>query len=153
MTPNYARQPFAPQPKLKDGQAPLKVERARKSIDRGNTEDAAKKAAKERDGKRCRWPHRTPEERLACRRSTWKEAMHYRGKGMGGNKDGSRNVKKNLLTGCPPVHQGPTSIHAGMKRLRHLTPDICDGPMAFDEKVGGQWVEVGREISVGVLAR
>jgi hypothetical protein len=130
----------------------VRVERAAKSLKRRAKEDAAGAAAKKRDWFRCVWPHQTAAEREACRRSSWKEAMHWKAKGMGGNPDGTRNVRRNLVTGCPDVHQGPTSIHAGKKRIRALTPDLMDGARAFDEKVGGKWIEVGHETSCGVLA-
>ncbi len=130
-----------------------KRERVQRTLNRGDKEDAAKRAAKKRDG-HCRWPHEMRVEREVCRRSSL-EAAHYRAKGMGGNKDGTRNVKKNLITFCPDVHNPlyPNSIHAGRKRVRALTPQLMDGPCAFDELRGGKWVEVGHEISVGVLAR
>jgi hypothetical protein len=136
----------------KPAKGSYKRERVARSLQRENKEDAAKRLAKKRDG-HCRWPHATTVDRVVCRQSHL-EAAHYKGKGMGGNKDGSRNVRKNLITFCLEVHNPlyPNSIHAGRKRVRALTPELMDGPCAFDEKRAGRWVEVGQEISVGVLA-
>jgi hypothetical protein len=128
-------------------------ERVTRSLQRRDKEKSAGDAAKRRDGYRCVWPHQDRLERELCRRSSWKEAMHWKGKGMGGNPDGTRNVRRNLVTGCPEVHQGPNSLHAGRKRIRALTPELMDGPRAFDEKRGGKWIEVGQEVSIGVLMK
>jgi hypothetical protein len=131
----------------------FKRERVKRSLQRQDKEKSAGDAAKKRDGYRCCWPHQDRLEREMCRRSSWKEAMHWKAKGMGGNPDGSRNTRKNLITGCPDVHQGPTSLHAGKKRIVPLTPALMDGPVAYEEKQGRTWVEVGREVHVRVLAR
>lgn len=152
--PDYRRPKFTG-PNFKQGKVALRASRIKRAIEREREEDHAKAQAKRRDGYKCRWPHQTAEEREICRR-LWKEAAHYKGKGMGGNKDGSRNVRKNLITFCALVHNPtfPGSIHAGAKKVEPLDPQaLCDGPCRYLEKVKGKWVEVGRESHPGVLMR
>ena len=109
-----------------------------------DVEVSAKNLVRFRDP-HCRWPHRTVEERVACARAH-NEVAHIDGKGMGGNKDGSRNVVENLITVCAPTHQGPGSMHAGMKRIWPLNAVLGSrGPCSYQEKVDGAWIEIGRD--------
>lgn len=131
----------------------LKRDRLKTRAQRVNKEDAEKKAAKRRDLHHCCWPHETAEEKRLCRASHL-EAAHYKAKGMGGDPQLKRSKRKFLITFCFETHRGATkSLHAGDRRVVPLEPDKCmDGPRAFEEKRGGRWVEVGREVHVGVLA-
>ena len=115
-----------------------------------DAECLAKGRVRERDP-HCRWPHLTADVLEVCRRSH-NEVAHFKGKGMGGNKDGSRNGERNLIAFCAPVHQGPGSIHAGRKRVEPQVVDLgTRGPCIYLEKRGkhGQqqegWIEVGRD--------
>lgn len=137
-------------PKPERGTA--KRARIKASMKRDAKEEADKRWAKKRDSHSCRWPHTDPVEREACRRS-WKEAAHFKSKGMGGDH-GKRTSGDLLITFCHDVHQGAVKgIHKGNRRVVPLSPDCMSGPCAFEEKRGGRWVEVGREIHVGVLER
>jgi hypothetical protein len=122
----------------------------REKLDAHEAEQKSK--ARVRDGHKCCWPHQTEEDRLMCRAARLHVA-HYKGKGMGGDH-GVRTKRRNLITFCEPTHIGPKwSLHGGFRRVVPLDPTkVMDGPRAFEEKRGGRWVEVGREIHVGVLA-
>lgn len=113
-------------------------------------EDAEKQKVRRRDGK-CRWPHQTTEEQELCRR-TQKHVHHVFAKGMGGDH-GLRSKADLMLYADADVHEGPLSFHQKNRRVVFLTPMKCLGPLAFEEKRGGQWVLVGEELSIGVLKR
>jgi hypothetical protein len=122
-----------------------RVKTIKKALARVADEDKEKAAAKIRDGHRCRWPHgRT--EKAVCRRMRL-DAAHYLAKSLGG-----ANRRENLISFCLEVHEGSKSLHSGDRRVVPLTPDRMDDICAFKEKRGGKWVEVGREIRIGVLA-
>jgi hypothetical protein len=116
-------------------------------------EKSEKEKAKRRDGHKCCWPHETLAEKQQCRASHL-ESSHYKSKGMGGDH-GLRSTMEWLVTFCQPVHQGPRlSLHAGTRRVVPLEPaKKMNGPRAFEEKRGGKWIEVGREVSPGVLMK
>lgn len=123
------------------------TERARLRAKRRAVSDGernAKDEVRERDP-HCRWPHPTRQSRLKCFVSH-NEVAHLDGKGMGGNKDGSRNVVENLIVVCGPVHQGPGSIHDGKKRIDPILPELgARGPCVYSEKRGDHWIEIGRD--------
>jgi hypothetical protein len=53
---------------------------------------------------------------------------------------------------CTHRHQhGRISRHAGTLRSVYLTPDGYDGPVAWEIEMGGEWFEVARESTPGVL--
>lgn len=145
--------PFNPQPKPERGSA--KRKRIKDSMTTASKEAVNKSKAKARDGYRCRWPHETALDREVCRREV-KESSHYKAKGIGGDH-GHRSKVEDSITFCRPTHQGPGSIHAGKKKVEPLDPKLkMSGPCVFFENRGTfkkpKWVEVGREIHVGVLA-
>ncbi len=78
---------------------------ARAAIER--RERAAKLAAKERDGWRCR----------CCTHWEWPgvelEAAHLIDKGMGGDHGRYSCEPKHFVTLCHDCHQGPRSVHSG----------------------------------------
>lgn len=141
-----------PTPNWKPARGTAKRERIARSMQRESKEEADKRLAKKRDSWSCRWPHATALDRELCRRAT-KESSHFRSKGMGGDH-GIRTSVDQLITFCHDVHQGAVQgIHKGNRRVVPLSPHRMSGPCAFEEKRGGRWIEVGREIHVGVLER
>lgn len=93
----------------------------------------------------CRWPHLTWDETEACLRQP-NEVAHLKGKGAGGNKDGSRNTVENQIAVCASTHQGPGSMHAGMKRVLPLIDGLgARGPCVYVVKRYGVWIEIGRD--------
>ena len=108
-----------------------------------------KRAARRRDG-RCRWPHQTAEERELCRRTRC-DVHHVHAKGMSGDRTGVRSTADVLIYVDADVHEGPLSFHQKNRRVVYLTPRKCNGPIAFEEKRGGRWMQIAEEVSVGVL--
>lgn len=111
------------------------------------TERKNKAEARRRDGG-SRWPEKHAFGRL--------EVAHYKDKGMGGDKDGSRSAVENLITLPYSIHQGHRSIHSGHCRVVPLTDRLMNGPCRFErrESIGvgyGPWRVVGVEVEVGVL--
>jgi hypothetical protein len=139
---------------FKKGKVQAQLERELARADKKQAVENACARAKARDLKLkpstrgCRWIHRTAAEQKACRVSKWREAMHYKARSTDPElaKD-----DRNVITGCPVTHQGPGSIHDKKKRFVHLDPVArCAGPVACEEKIGGTWVEIGRESHPGV---
>lgn len=151
MIPDYRRPAFTGT-NFKKGKVAHQLERVKAKLKAEDKEKAAETGSKKRDGHKCRWPHVTRAEREACRRSRWLEAMHWRGKSI---DPANAAARKNIITGCPHVHQGPNSIHAGRKRIVPLDKKLLmDGPVQFEEKdKHGRWVIVGVESHVGVLTK
>lgn len=134
----------------------------RRRKERRDMEAANKRAAKARDGFRCRFPLcgcRAIGERLDAR----VESSHDKHKGMGGDPTGGRSLAAGLMTLCLHRHQnGIVSRHKGTLRARPLTPAGNAGPVAWDvsaavlrrfgrtvpEAVTGEWVEVAKEHEV-----
>jgi hypothetical protein len=118
-------------------------------------EKALKAEAKRLDGNRCRWPHETEAERRACA-ALRLESAHIGEdgrtghKGAGGDPLGVRTDLELLMTfgaGCHAIFdKGPE-----LRRVEFLTPKRARGPCAFEVERGGEFVEIGREVSVGVL--
>lgn len=118
---------------------------------------SAKVAAKKRDEWRCRWPradHDTPNH--VCIGQL--ESAHQVPIGMGGDKDGTRTCRAELITVCHWIHQAsPEAIERHGRTWEGLTGREADGPVIFSRKVrqpsGGswEWVEVARERSIGQL--
>lgn len=110
-------------------------------------------AAKRRDSRKCRWPHWSAEERETCR-ILGIACAHLNHRGMGGDKKLVRTRKDRLITFSIRCHDrfdgrlGPPN-----RRVVFLTEQGTDGPCAFEEKRSGQWEEIGREVSIGVLMR
>ena len=105
---------------------PLRLERHDRRKARVAAEDTAKRDAKRRDGRTCRWP------RCEYRKVVQPlDAAHVHGKGMGGTPDGRRNVRENLMAICRLHHQGRCSLHSGDLHIEPLTPQGTDGPCAF----------------------
>lgn len=139
---------------FKKGKALHSLERDQAKAAKKQKVENACDRAKRRDEKLapktrgCRWIHHTPDERKACREAKWREAMHYRPRSVAPEK---ADDEKNIVTGCPRTHQGPGSIHDGQKRFVILDPTLgTAGPLACEQKIGGKWVEVGREAAPGV---
>lgn len=130
----------------------IKQKTARKTL--VSDEDKIKREAKRRDFHRCRWPHQTLEEAARCVMLRV-ESAHLTHKGMGGDKQLIRTKRELLITQgvqCHDLLDGRV-IGGIPRRIRFLTDKQADGPCAFDVKRGKKWVEVGREVSVGVLER
>lgn len=139
-------------PKDARGTQRIKEKVARKAT--VSIEDRLKQASKRRDGNKCRWPHTDPEEAARCRMLRV-ESAHLTHKGMGGDKQLIRTKKELLVTfglQCHDLFDG--RIGGGRpRRVRFLTEKKADGACAFEVRHGGQWFEIGREISPGVLAK
>ena len=94
---------------------------------RKTTEDTNKRAAKKRDGYRCRFP--------LCGCAKLKLALHASHQvhaGMGGDKTGARAQPDNLITLCAHRHMaGAFSRHAGTLRVICLTDKGTDGSVEF----------------------
>jgi hypothetical protein len=114
-----------------------------------------KAEARERDGKRCRWPredHDTPNK--VCLGAI--EASHQTAIGMGGEKVAlSRTRTEALLTACHYIHQqSKDSLEKHGRSWEGLDPEKgADGPVRFmrrDPKTG-EHVEFARERLIGVL--
>lgn len=124
------------QPKPPRGQHVLDREAAR--ADYEAKLDAAKKAAKKRDGFVCRWP-----EVHKCRGLL--EGAHLVDASLGGLPE-----RKNIVTLCAWIHRrGPASIHGKQLHLEVETADEADGPLAFYR----DGLCVGVETAVGVLRK
>lgn len=112
-------------------------------------EDAAKKAAKIRDGYKCRWP-----SEHVCRGDL--EGAHiFEDKKMGGDH-GRLSKSSWLLTVCAWIHRrGPESIHGKDLRVTADTPKGADGPCSFWKKEKGahRFTLVAREVRIGQLER
>jgi len=148
--PDYRRPAFTG-PNFKKGKVQAHVEKVKNDLKAEDAEKSAEDAAKKRDRvapNGCRWIHTTRLEREACRRAKWREAMHWKGKAIA---PGQKADRKNIICACPQVHQGPVSLHAGMKKIEPIDTQLrMDGPIICYEKIAGKWVEVGRESHVGV---
>lgn len=140
------------QPKPTKGSTVLERRAKRKAIEAD--EDAKKRAAKARDGHRCRWPrsdHDTPGH--VCVGPI--ESAHQVALGMGGDKTGDRTSTAGLLSCCRWIHQlGYFSLEQHGRKWEGETPAGADGPIAFFRQgPDGTYVMVGRETSIGVLER
>lgn len=138
------------QPKPDRGAYRLKQRQAKRST--ATAERDVKREVKVRDRWRCRWPHATREHTAQCRVFRV-EACHLTHKGMGGDPQALRTKRALLITFGLQCHQArKDSLDAKDRRVVFLTARKADGPCAFEGKRGGRWIEVGRELSVGVLA-
>ena len=82
---------------------------------------------------------------------------------MGGDKDGSRTARAELLTVCKWIHQdSPDALERHGRTWEGLTDKQADGPVIFSRRqrliaegreVGWEWVEIARERSIGMLER
>jgi hypothetical protein len=89
--------------------------------ERTKHEDGIKRQVQIRDHCKCRVP--------ACRdRGEWAHLNH---RGMGGNRDGSRSTTGTTLILCRTHHKGPDSLDSARMEVIPLTPQGCDGPLAF----------------------
>jgi hypothetical protein len=134
----------------KPGRGTAKLERIRRGKTADAKEDAQKQKVRKRDG-HCRWPHLTPDAQELCQR-TGREVAHLTHKGIGGDPQTIRSKAHLMIAVDRNIHQGPGSLHAGDKRVVFLSEKKADGPLAFLERRGGKWVEIGRELWPGVLA-
>ena len=139
------------QPLSKYGPSGLswREEKHARKRDRQKQEEAAKLEAKHRDGYRCRWPH--------CEHKHLTqplEGAHLDGKGMGGNRDGSRNVAANIVTLCYEHHRGRVSLHSGDLKIEPMTAAGADGPLSFWKRdPDDRWYQTHREVGIGVAER
>lgn len=126
-------------PKPKKGDARLDL--ATKRRDRKALEDATMRAAKDRDGHRCRFPW--------CQfRHLRVEACHEVHRGMGGNPKGDRTTRAALITFCIRHHQAWD--HAEFD-ARPMTPQGFDGPVEFYERnARGDWEVFAAERIIGI---
>jgi hypothetical protein len=101
------------------------LEREKREATETDAEIAAKKAAKERDGWRCRWP-----ERHKCRGGL--EAAHIRDASLGGEA-----AARNLISICAWIHRrGPESIHSKDLRVQPVSKTAgANGPVKCYRKV------------------
>lgn len=103
------------------GSARKAARAARRKIER--VELAAKRAAKERDGWRCR--------RCARYRGEDIEAAHIRNKAMGGDHGLRSSTAACYVCLCRDCHQGPRSVHSGHVRMTY-GPAMGDGVVSFE---------------------
>lgn len=116
--------------------------------------------AKKRDVKGCRWPkddHET--KRHVCEGQL--ESAHMVAVGMGGDKNGTRTDRRELLTVCTWIHTGsPLGIEYHGRKWEPLDPKLgAYGPVAFyrrepsETKPGewGNWKLIAVEASPGLL--
>lgn len=101
----------------------------------------------------CRWPHYTSDEKRDCFRAA-KHVAHLDHKKMGGDTLTLRSRRHKMLQVCRDVHR---LIDTGLAKVEFLDGARAgtDGRLAFFERAthDAPWVEVGREVSRGVLAR
>lgn len=66
-----------------------------------------------------------------------RELAHLDGRGMGGNRDLSRDTTGNTIFAIDVLHQGPRSMHSGHIKVAAMTNKGADGPVAitFYEKL------------------
>lgn len=125
-----------------------KLAERRVRLKRQGHEDAEKAAVRRRD-RACRFPL------CGCRRLRLAlEVSHFEHKGSGGNPSGTRSDRRTMVLLCSHRHQhGPISRHKGTLRVRFLTRQGFDGPVAWSVAWGmrSRWYEVAREVSPGVL--
>jgi hypothetical protein len=108
-----------------------RLEREKQQAKDRAEDDAAKKAAKVRDGFRCRWP-----EAHKCRGPL--EGAHLKDKSLLGE-----NVRSNIVPLCRWMHRkGPESIHGKQLRIEAETERGADGPLSF-------WRQDGRFDALG----
>lgn len=134
-----------------------KVVRAKKRIASKTIEDANKAAVRFRD-KFCRFPL------CGCRKFKLTMAVaHRRHKGAGGNPEGDRSKPDGLIYLCSARHrENRISLDRYTLRIKPLTRHGYSGPCAWSVDVRAmgcaaimafrpQWIEVGREVAVGVF--
>lgn len=125
--------------------ARMKAKKEKRAARRKAESDA--KADVRRRDRVCRFPL------CGCRRLGLRlEVSHQEHKGAGGNPDGSRSRRSSMILLCTHRHQdGVFSRHKGTLRIRELTPEGTDGPVAFDLLMNGEWRMVARESRPGEL--
>jgi hypothetical protein len=142
----------------KPARGTFKLERARRSREAHTNEKFEKGKVREREAKverghgPCRWPHRTEDERVICRREP-KEVAHLQHKKSGGDKQTIRSRRHLMIHVCRRIHK---LIDAKLGKVEFLDALMkADGALVFLERarVTEDWHEVGRETSPGVLAR
>lgn len=144
MLPNACPKPVHHRIARKERRAPIRTARKKLKMD-----------AKARDEHRCRWPrfdHDTPNN--VCLGPL--ESAHKVSIGMGGDKDGSRTSREELLTVCRWIHQdSPDAFHKGGRTWEGLTDKHADGAVIFSRRVreaeDWRWIEIARERSIGIL--
>lgn len=135
------------------------LERKQKRAEVKTHERKEKQAAK-KVAPGCRWPradHGTP--RHICLGQL--EAAHRVAIGLGGDKDGSRTDRRDLLVVCTHIHLGDDGIDRHARKWEPLTDKGALGPVSFwrrqpsETKPGewGEWTCVGVERSPGVLEK
>lgn len=133
-----------PQPKPQ----PAIFERKARKRERDKHEDDVKAQVKRRDLQKCRWPR--------CEFKHYRiEAAHLDASGMGGDPNGERMTRANLITLCWLHHQGPVSLEKHDLKVEPITDRGCDGPVEFyqRDKRGRGWFMVARERAIGILER
>lgn len=144
------------EPNWKQAEGSQRRARRRRRSRLSKEEGENKLGAKQRDHMRCRFPL------CPCQFRFTIESAHKRHKGMGGNPTGDRNTTAGLMTVCSWRHRlGKVSFDRGGLDWRELEPGKgADGCVAWLVNVsvipnwsyapGGEWVEVAREIAIGV---
>jgi hypothetical protein len=131
-------------PKLTKPSRGEKKYQHRQRQEKADTREARHKTAvRKRDSYRSRWPGDD---------GTRLEVAHLTHKGMGGDASTLRSIPTLMILVSREVHRGTFSLHSGDRRVIFLTPECASGPVAFLEKRGGKWIEVGRELWPGKLA-
>jgi hypothetical protein len=114
--------------------------------ERKAAEDAVMRAAKQRDGHRCRFPwcdFRGLELPL--------DACHVRHRGMGGNPSGDRTATTDQLICFCRRHHGLYDAGTHFD-IQPQTPKGCDGPVDFTAPHGdsGRWEVFAAETIIGI---
>lgn len=146
-------------PMFKESRGKHEAERKAKRAEVKTHERKEKQAAKT-VAPGCRWPKFDHDsKRHVCLGQL--EAAHGVAIGMGGDRDGSRTNRRDLLVVCSLIHLGDNGIERHARRWEPLTEQGTLGPCAFyrrepsETKPGewGPWVLIGVESSPGILEK
>jgi hypothetical protein len=158
MSVNYDRPPWSPVPKKSFEVAKIdrKTKRAKVKTAERKEKDAAKAVVLD-----CRWPKFDhPSPRHVCVGQL--EAAHMVAIGMGGDKNGTRTDRRELLGVCTLIHQSEFGIERHGRKWEPLDPERGSmGPVAFykrepsETRPGewGDWHLIAVESSPGILQK
>lgn len=147
MSANYARPEFdseAIDRLAKPQRGSLALKREADDLEAARIEQREKKAAKKRDGHKCRWP-----EPHKCRGVL--ESAHIKDASLGGDMH-----RSNLVSLCAWLHRrGPESIHGKQLKIEKETARGADGPLSYwrQRLDGSGYYCVAREAAPFLLER